>query len=86
MPAKDFNQSEDYSAHALSFELDFDRQRIHNEPSADVNQLHLRLMHHFITCTSNTLVFGVEVWRNEIVRLSFEVRCYLSPPSVPNPC
>jgi hypothetical protein len=38
-----------------------------------VNLLHMELFHHFNTVTAETLIFGEEIWRKEVIPLSFQV-------------
>ncbi|OCK87144.1 uncharacterized protein K441DRAFT_623504 [Cenococcum geophilum 1.58] len=40
--------------------------------SPDVNMFQMKLFHHFGTTTANTLVFGVSIWRDKIMALSFQ--------------
>jgi hypothetical protein len=44
---------------------------INNVPH--VNLLHMELFHHFNTVTAETLIFGEEIWRKEVIPLSFQV-------------
>ncbi len=41
--------------------------------SADVNLLHMKLIHHFITVTADTLIFGEHIWQRDVMMLSFKV-------------
>lgn len=34
---------------------------------------HMELFHHFNTVTAGTLVFGEDIWRKEVISLSFKV-------------
>jgi hypothetical protein len=33
----------------------------------------MELFHHFNTVTAETLIFGEEIWRKEVIPLSFQV-------------
>jgi hypothetical protein len=46
---------------------------INNNPSPHINMLHMQLIHHFGAFTAETLVFDTDLWRNEVMRLSFKV-------------
>ncbi|OCL03521.1 hypothetical protein AOQ84DRAFT_145482 [Glonium stellatum] len=39
--------------------------------SPEVNMFQMKLFHHFGTTTANTLVFGVNIWRDKVMALSF---------------
>jgi hypothetical protein len=49
---------------------------ISNNPSPHINMLHMKLIHHFEVFTAETLVLDTNLWRNEVMHLSFQV---LSP-------
>jgi Fungal Zn(2)-Cys(6) binuclear cluster domain len=52
--------------------------------SPDVNMFQMKLFHHFGTTTANTLVFGVSIWRNTIMALSFQA-CFPAYHVLPQP-
>ena len=45
--------------------------------SPNVNMFQMKLFHHFGTTTANTLIFGVSIWRDRIMALSFQA-CFPS--------
>jgi hypothetical protein len=46
---------------------------INNNPSPHINMLHMKLIHHFEAFTAETLVLDTNLWRTEVMHLSFQV-------------
>jgi len=57
----------------MSESISIMEQGISHNPSPHINMLHMKLIHHFNSFTAETLIFDTNLWRNEVMCLSFQV-------------